>query len=533
MQGKQLIRDFFRENCVSHIFQLPGLHTLGLNAELFFEETVKSVTARHETNCAFMADGYARASGKPAVLLVTPGPGLGNIVCGCMEAYSDDVPLFILHVDTDRKDIGKGILHELEAPENIFKHFTKGIFKVSEPAELKHSLGDALALCREGRKGPVVVSVPFSILDREIPDSPQTGVSGPQDPVQPDGLDRFLDDCEKILTHKTRPVLVGGAGLMHPEAAQVIENICARGIPFLTTTGGKGVVSDHAVFSFGNIITRGVARDIISSADVVIAAGTRLRDADTKRRGVKIRDLIHIDIDGRWINRNYPASAHFQGEPDVALRGISRILRNAYPDWGLASLKEQKAQEESALSLVPGYALIDLLRNNIPADTTVVCDLNIPSYWAEYYLPVYRQRSFLVPHGILPTFYSLCAAIGAKLARPDVPSLAICGDGGVLPQTAELATIVKYDIPVVIFVDNNSSYAVLENTMRDRYRIKGSMDLHNPDFVELARSFGIKARATDSLDGLRRIFREHITWNEPFLIEFKDAATSPPWNYET
>ena len=116
-----------------------------------------------------MADGYARASGKPALLLITPGPGLGNIVSGCMEAYSDDVPLFILHVDTDRKDIGKGILHELEYPENIFQHFTKDIFRISEPAQLRDTLDNALKRCTEGRPGPVLVSIPYSVLDREIP----------------------------------------------------------------------------------------------------------------------------------------------------------------------------------------------------------------------------------------------------------------------------------------------------------------------------------------------------------------------------
>jgi thiamine pyrophosphate-dependent acetolactate synthase large subunit-like protein len=528
MQGKQVISAFFRENGISCIFQLPGLHTLSLNAEIFRTETVKSITARHEMGCAFMADGYARASGKPAVLLVTPGPGLGNIVSGCMEAYSDDVPLFILHIDTDRKDIGKGILHELEYPENIFRHFTRDIFRITEPAQLRQSLDIAMKRCREDRPGPVLVSIPFSVLDREIPHCPRnTPESG--DPASYTGLNQFLVDCEDILKHKTRPVIIGGKRLMHPRAGAIIEEICSRGIPFLTSTGGKGVVSDRAVFSFGNIIAKGVARDILRSADVVIAAGTRLRDVDSKRRGVKIRDLIHVDTDGRWINKNYSAAAHFGGNVETALEGLSAIMRNRVFDWDLADLKEKRRSEESALQSTPGHALVSLLRAAVPDDTIIVCDLNIPSYWAEYYLPVYFQRSFLMPRGISPIFYSLSAAIGAKTARPGNPCLAICGDGGILPQTAELATIVQYGIPVVIFVDNNMSYGVLEETMRSRYGIDGSMCLENPDFVKLAASYGIRGASADNLDQLRAIFRENVTWDEPFLIEFKDTVSAPPW----
>jgi len=475
-----------------------------------------------------MADGYARASGKPAFLLVTPGPGLGNIISGCMEAYSDDVPLFIIHIDTDRKDRGKGILHELENPENMFTYFTRGVFRVEQPGELRHLLDMALERCTGGRPGPVLVSVPFSMLDRDIRhgthDAPR-----PSRPAPHGGLDKFLNTCRDIIKDKARPVLVGGWGLMHPRAGEIVDGICSRGIPFITTTGGKGKKSDRAVFSFGNIISRGVARDIIDAADLVIAAGTRLRNVDTKKRGVKIRDLIHIDIDERWINRNYPAAAQFSGNVELALEGLSTIMREMVFDWDLASLREKKGAEETALQSVPGHALVNLIRNASPGQTVIVCDLNIPSYWAEYYLPVYFQRSFLMPRGISPTFYSLSAAIGAKIARPHLPCLALCGDGGVLPQTAELATIVRYKIPVVILVHNNMSYGVLEEAMQTRHQISGSMSLSNPDFVGLAHSYGIRAETASSFDELRTIFREHITWDEPFLIELTDIALSPPW----
>ncbi len=530
MQGKHIIRTFFQQAAVSHVFQLPGLHTLSLNAELFSHQNIKTITARHEANLAFMADGYARASGKPAIIVVTPGPGLGNIVSGCMEAYFDDVPLLIVHIDTDRKDVGKGILHELESPEDIFRHFVKASFRVNEPSTLTASLHDALRTCSTPRRGPVLVSIPFGLLDKEVPGQLRMVKSTPAGPSGPDRVLPFLANLEHILEDKRRPVLLGGKALMEPRIGVLVEKICGRGLPFLTTTGGKGVTSDHNAFSFGNVMAKGVARDILASADVVIAAGTRLRDVDAKRRGVRIGNLVHIDVDDRWIGKNYRTALHCSGDIQEVLKGLARIVQKARFDWDIEGLKRQRNMEMSGLRKEAGYALVDLLRNTVPEDTVIVCDLNMPSYWAEYYMPVYAQRSFLMPRGISPIFYSLAAAVGAKISRPHLPCLALCGDGGGLPQMSELATIVKYGIPVTILVHNNNSFSILEDAMRSRHNIDGSMDLVNPDFVKLARAFGIRARRTRTLRGLKDVFLHDVHWDEPFLVEFAGRVPFPPWN---
>ena len=170
-----------------------------------------------------------------------------------------------------------------------------------------------------------------------------------------------------------------------------------------------------------------------------------------------------------------------------------------------------------------------MIRESIPGETTTVWDSNLIAYWAEYYFSVIHQRSFIMPRGISPIFYGFPAAIGAKLGRPDRPCLSVSGDGGFLPTAGELATIKQYDIPVVALVYNNSSYGVLEDYMDSSYGIKGSMALTNPDFVKLARSFGIKAKRARTLGQLKAIFRRDVTWDEPFLIEFDFAVLTPPW----
>lgn len=556
MLGKQSLIEFFRYIHIDTIFHLPGIHTLPFN-ETLLKSNINSFIGRHENNITIMADGYARTSGKIGVIVVTPGPGLGNAVSGCMEAYSDDIPLFIIHVDTGREEIGKGILHELVEPEAIFTHFTKKTYTISKTNEMMPALNDAYQTAVSGRKGPVLVSVPYTFFEKEIPRETGAknrvrGVEGLRGQGSKDGIRGVegsrgrgeeagsgerknisydLSKLEEVLKGKKRPVIIGGKSLMFEEAQPIIDDTC-RGlsIPFLTTTGGKGIVNENSIYSFGNIMQKNIAKEIFSSSDIVIAIGTRLRDVDAKRRGIMVKELVHIDIDDKWIGRNYPTKLAIVGDIKQILGDLGQTLKGRRFDWDIEMLKNAHIKGlEQLKKLSPGFPLINLIRKVIPDDTVTVCDLNLPSYFAEYYFPVYHQKTFIMPRGISPIFYSLPAAIGAKIGRPDRPCLALCGDGGILPAIGELATMVKYNIPVVIFVHNNNSFGILEDVMRNRYGITGSMTLNNPDFCKLANAFGIKSKKTKSLEGLKKIFLRDVTWNEPFLIEFDCPVLPPPW----
>ncbi|MBA4389497.1 MAG: hypothetical protein C0399_00970 [Syntrophus sp. (in: bacteria)] len=537
MLVKQAIIEFFIRNDIQYIFQIPGLHTLPLNAALTHHKNISIITGRHESNVIFMADGYARTSGNPGVIIVTPGPGLGNIVSGCMEAFNDDVPLLIIHIDTERKDIGKGILHGITEPETIFRHITKKTFFAADIRNLTTLLNDAYQETSSGRKGPVLISIPHTFFEKDIPSGLSSSKIEPEYSrtiaagTEKDGLDSFFDKLSALLSNRKKPVIIGGKALMGNEAGRILDNICrTSSIPFLTTTGGKGVIREDSPYAFGNIIKKGVVQNILTASDVVIAIGTRLRDIDSKRRGVKINELVHIDIDNQWIDRNYPARLKFAGNIDKALAGIQSLLKQRRFEWDLKTLKALQVKEESALrNKSYGYAIINVLRKVMPENTMVVCDLNTPSYWSEYYFPVYYQKGFLMPRGISPIFYSFPASIGAKLGKPERPCIALCGDGGLLPSIGEMATIKQYNIPIVIFLHNNSSFAILEDAMADRYGIQHSMDLTNPDFIKIARAFDIKAKRTKTLKGLEQIFRNDITWEEPFLIEFVHPVSRPPW----
>lgn len=525
MLGKTAIIDFFTRNTMRDIFYLPGIHTLSLS-ECITVQNMNVFMPRHESSMAFMADGFARASGKIGVLIVTPGPGLGNVVTGCMEAYGDDIPLLVIHIDTGREEIGKGILHELVDPENIFRNITKETFTVQTRGDLVGKLDIAYWTAMTGRKGPVLISIPYTLFEKEV--SPQGSEKTENIPN-----DQFQDrsGLEVILANKKKPVIIGGKSLMLEKARPLLDEICRSSlIPFLTTTSGKGILDEENPWCFGNIMQKGVAKKIISSADITIAIGTRLRDVDAKRRGVKFHELVHFDIDDTWIDKNYPSSYKACGEILPFLRCLREIIQGKNFNWHLPELKEAQKRERSSLyEKFQGFRLIDFLKKSLPEDTTTVWDLNLITYWAEYYYMVRQQHTFIMPRGVSPIFYALPAAIGAKVARPEKPCLAICGDGGILPVIGELATIQKYKIPVTILVFNNNSFGILEDYMNSTYSIKGAMDLYNPDFLKIALSFGIKAKKAKTLGQLRNIFLHHVTWDQPFLIEFNHPVFPPPW----
>ena len=522
MLGKDAILHFFEVKGIGYACYLPGIHTLPLS-ESFTRHKVHIIAGRHESSLAFMAMGYAEATGGAGVLIVTPGPGLGNIVTGCMEAYADDVPLFVLHVDTGKEGIGKGILHETADVETVFKPFMKAVLVVQRAEELVPTLERGFRMLLAERRGPVLVSVPHKFLEKNVPFQLEEGGNSEKAPD--------LDGLAKLLSDSRKPVIIGGKSLMREDLGPAVEAIClASEVPFLTTTSGKGVISEAGRCAYGNIMGKGIGREILSSADTVIALGVKLRDMEAKRRGVKIKRLIHIDVDDKWIGRNYDTALGAWGALKPAVAELGRIMKGMKYDWNLDLLKERERSERVTLEKrSAGFRMVQLIRDAIPEDTATVWDLSLPGYWAEYYFPAVRQRTFIMPTGVSPIFYGLPAAVGAKLSLPDRPVLCVTGDGSFLPCAGDLATIKQYDIPVVVLVYNSGGFAILEEYMRLWYGVEGTMALTNPDFVKLAKSFGLKAKRTTTLSGLRSIFRNDVTWKEPFLIEFRFPPFSPPW----
>ncbi len=523
MLGNRAIVHFLEGKGVRYIFHLPGIHALPLNRALA-GSNITVLTARHESHAGFMADGFSRVTGEAAVLLVTPGPGLGNVVASCMEAHGDDVPLLIIAVEVERKRVEKGILHGIREPEALFRNIAKAVFVVSGETDLLAMLEASFCTAVSARRGPVVVFVPYRLLEKEVALPGRENVAEPEREFDPEPLERALEGVRK-------PVIVGGGGLMEDGVRVLLEAVCRdSAVPFLSTTGGKGVLREDSECALGNVAAKGVAREVLRAADATIALGTRLRDVDAKKRGVKLGRLVHIDIDDRWLGCNYQPDLAMVGRMKKVVESLRHIMKGKTFSWDMERLKTTQGREEALLEADHvGFRIVSLLRRLIPDETITVWDLNLVAYWAELYFPAFYPRSFLTPRGISPIFYGLPAACGAKLGRPERPCLCVTGDGSFSAVAGELATVTKYHIPIVILVYNNGAFGVLEDYMRKRYGVSHAMELDNPDLLGLARAFGIKAKRTRSLEGLERIFRSDISWNEPYLIEFRYPLFPPPW----
>ncbi len=416
MLGNEAIIHFLEGKGVRHIFHLPGIHTLPLNRALAGSK-IRVLMGRHESHAGFMADGFSKATGEPAVLLVTPGPGVGNVVTCCMEAHADDVPLVIVVIEVERKHVEKGILHGVKAPEALFGHIAKAVFVASGARDLLATLQASFRTAVSARRGPVVVFIPYRLLEKEVAFPGQEDAAGDEE--------REFDPgpLEKALEGSRRPVIIGGSALMEDGVRGLLEAVCRdSAVPFLSTTGGKGVLREDSGCVLGNVTAKGVAREVMSAADLTIALGTRLRDADTKRRGVKLGRLVHIDVDDRWLGRNYRPELAMAGPMKKVVESLHRSMKGKKSAWDMEQLKRTQGREEALLEADHiGFRIVKLLRRLIPDETVTVWDLNLVTYWAELYFPAYHQRSFLSPRGISPIFYGLPAALGAKLGKPETP----------------------------------------------------------------------------------------------------------------
>ena len=523
MTGKELISCFFKDQGIKEVFCLPGIHILPI-VESLIRSGISLYFARCERSLLFMADGYSRASGKPAIVFVTPGPGITSSVLGSYEAFWSEVPILLIHVYSVEGTLGKGALHELSHPESIFEEITKRIIKVEKKEDLSSLLRESLFLTLKGRPGPVLLSIPSEFLEKDI-----TGLDFLSSEEEGGDDEDFATKLEKFLYRKKRPVIIAGWGMMAEEARLILDEVCSKAqIPVLTTTGGKGVVDERKPYAFGNVIQKRTVSKILEEADAVIAIGTRLREVDTKRRGVKIKSLVHVDIDGRYFDRNYKAELKGTGGIKGYLEAIKSVTERKRFGWRIEELKSNYLRDMEGLSREKGFRIIRTIRESIPEETITVWDLNILSYWAEYYFPVYEQRTFFMPRGSSTIFYALPGAIGAKIAKVDLPCLSICGDGGVLPAIGELSTIAKYRIPLVLLIYNNMGFGVLESVMRKRYQISGSMGLRNPDFLKIANAFGFEGKKVKSEEELARILRE-VSWEEPFVVELCLPIFESPW----
>ncbi|HEU5376602.1 MAG TPA: thiamine pyrophosphate-binding protein [Ktedonobacteraceae bacterium] len=542
LTGAQAIIATLRAYNVDTIFGIPGVHTLPIYDAIQQEPGLRHVLARHEQGAGFMADGYARISGRPGVVCTITGPGVTNVATPVADAYADSVPLLVISSSLTRasKNQARGELHGTKNQLGAMESLAGWTRAVEHAEEIPGALHEAFRIMRSGRPRGAYLEVPLDLLDAQVEVEIPTPIPLADELVAP-AQDEIMAAAH-LLREAQHPLIVAGAGVTAARANEQLLRL-AELLQAPVMIGGKShdvLPTDHPLV----IPARGYAprelQPLVENVDVVLVVGSKLgaqRTNTTVLEGGKLRtirtrggslplpsQLIHIDIDPAEIGHNYPASIGIVADARLALEALLGALcehkrPTPAPVETLTQIRESLSSR-TRRSYGEAVTLLDGLREGLPRNGIVVADMTMLGYASAQYLPVYEPRTFIHPSELCAIGCGLPLALGAKIAAPDQPVVALCGDGGFLLNVGELATAVQEKLPVVTVIFNDSTYTAVKS---DQHRRFGSRyiatDLIAPDYVALAQAFHARGIRAEGPETLREAVSTAIHATGPTVIE--------------
>lgn len=523
MTGGQAVVRALAEHGVDVAFGIPGVHTLAIYDALI-DSPIRHVLGRHEQGVGFMADGYARASGKPGVALVITGPGVTNVATAIGEAYTDSSPVLVVASAEDQRWLGKmmGHYHDIRDQTEAIRPVTMSQEQATTVGQVAPAIGAAFARMASGRPRPAYVEIPRDVLEAEaeiaFPDPVIAERPGPK-------ADDIAGAAEEIAAAK-RVAIIAGGGAVAADAGVAIAAIAERlGAPVITSQTGKGVIPEDHPYALGNLWARDNAVDaLLRKADLALVIGTKLGGAETEDGAMRLPErMIRIDVDPEEIERNYRPRRGIVADARKAAEALREALAAAGVSKTGWAAEEIAAAREAALGKAFGMenaAYLTALRRAVPRDGILVNDTTMMTYAAAKHFPCYAPRTFLVPAGYLTLGFSMPAAIGAKIAQPEKVVVSIVGDGGFQFTMQELATAKQFKVglPIVIFNDSSYTAVKMDQAMRYDRRYLG-VDLENPDFLGLGAAYGVPGVRATSPDELEAAVTEAARHDGPSIID--------------
>ncbi len=510
---------------VDVVFGIPGVHTVEMYRG-FPASGIRHVTPRHEQGAGFMADGYARVSGKPGVCFVITGPGLTNMATAMAQAYADSIPMLVISSVNPRGAMGsgEGHLHELPDQRWLAAGVAARSTTVLRPEDLPRAIAEAFALFAASRPRPVHIEIPTDLLTasaevlsparaRDVPVRAGLGA---------DTAARVAAVCQAA----TRPVLVAGGGAV--DAADAMRQVAeALDAPLVMTTNARGVLAHgHRLAVPCSPELRGVA-GLLREADVVLAVGTEWgpTDFDAYSAGMPTLPgrLVRIDLDAAQLMRNQDAALPIVADAAQAMAALAPLLSARTGD-GAARAARARAMALTELSPLQraGLRLLEAIRDVLP-DAPILADSTQPGYGGVLGYAAPGVRRFCCSgtgYGTLG--HALPAAIGAAIARGG-PAVCVIGDGGLQFTLAELGTATEAGVPVIVLLWNNAGYGEIKRYMVERQIAPLGVDIFTPDFLAVARAFGCCAMRLAAADELPALLRTAAGRSGPTLIEVREA----------
>lgn len=528
MRGGEAVVRVLEANGVETVFGIPGVHTLEIYDALH-RSRIRHILARHEQGAGFMADGYARATGKPGVAIIITGPGLTNVSTPVGEAYADSSPVLIVSAENPRAHAGqmRGNLHDLHDQLGMMRHLTKWNAQVNDVADIPAALNEAFRQMRAGRPRPTHVQVPIDVLS----EAADVAVTASPEGVRRRPMPEEIEAAAQVIAGARRVMIYAGGGANQSGVTGVLAELAALlGAPVVTSTPGKGAIPGDHPLSFGVAFYGAdpAILEVLAGSEVGIVVGSKLGAQSTSDWSLPLpKRLIHIDIDPVELGRNYPAEVKVLGDARLAVEMLLDAVRagggpaRRWEPAELDALRATEAQRQAERRQHVEY--VTALRDALPRDGIIAHDMTTLSYLSHRRFPVYGPRLYLSPHGYGTLGFSLPAAIGAKLGRPDREVVAVVGDGGYQFTMEELAVAVQHAVTVPVVIFNDSTYTAVKRGMDHSGNYLG-VDLVNPDYVKLAAAYGIPGVRAETPAQLTAAIRAAQRRTGPTIIDTPIAS---------
>ena len=535
IKGARILLECLSRLGINEIFGYPGGAVIPIYDELYSFKEIKHYFARHEQGAVHEADGYARSTGKVGACLATSGPGATNLVTGIMTAHMDSIPLLIITGQVSSSLLGKDAFQESDIV-GITVPITKNNYLVQDIKDLPRILKEAYYIASTGRPGPVLVDIPRDIQLQEIPYDEFNKIYENHfslegyNPVY-EGHKGQIKTAIKMIKDSKKPLIIAGAGILKAHAYEELKEFVEKtNIPVAMTLLGLGSFPGNHELALGMIGMHGTtyANYAANEADLIIAAGMRFDDRVTgnPQKFVPNAKIIHIDIDPAEIGKNKLIDVPIVGDLKNVLTDLNeKAPKVSYDEW-LKQIKKWKKEYSLTYRkteddiLIPQEILSEIDKIT-KGNVIVATDVGQHQMWAAQYLTFNNPYSILTSGGAGTMGFGLPAAIGAQVANPNKKVLAVVGDGGFQMTFQELMLIREYNLPVKIFIINNS-YLGMVRQWQELFHEKrySSVDLsYNPDFIKIGEAYGIKSIQLKNKKDLKKNLKKILESDEAVLVE--------------
>jgi acetolactate synthase-1/2/3 large subunit len=541
LTGAQILMKVFQEEGVDTLFGYPGGAVVDIYDELARTD-IRHILVRHEQGGVHAADGYARASGKVGVCLVTSGPGATNTVTGIASAYMDSIPIVVITGQVPTHLIGNDAFQEVDIV-GITRPCTKHNYLVKNIDDLARILREAFFLARSGRPGPVLVDIPKDIARATAGYKSPKAVKMPSyNPTYNPNMHQ-LQKVVKLVQDARRPMIFAGGGVILSKSAPELTEFARKAkIPVTTSLMGLGAFPGSDPLWLGMLGMHGTYRANMSTSacDLLIAIGVRFDDRVTGKTDAFAAQskIVHIDIDPTSIRKNIPVTIPVVGDCKITLGHLNRLIealdlgdlddrRREWLDTIAAWKSTQPLAYQQGETIKPQFVIEKLYELTRDRETIITTEVGQNQMWAAQYYHFEKPGHFITSGGLGVMGFGLPAAIGAQTACPDSLVVDVAGDGSIQMNIQEMATAVQYGLPVKVVILNNRYLGMVRQWQELFYECRyacTSME-HAPDFVKLAEAYGAVGLRAEKPEEVEAVLREGLFSPRTVIMDFKVQQT--------